>query len=414
VADKIGNTGIGRRVRVLDYFRNELPAMTAWRRDFHRHPEIGFEEHRTAARIAELLAGWGLRVETGIGGTGVVGVLAGHRRGTISVGFRAELDALPMPEKADVSYRSTTADRFHGCGHDGHAATLLAAARYLAHNNDLAGRVCFIFQPAEETLRGARAMLEDGLLTTAPVDEIYALHNIPGLAAGKVGVRAGAILSGADHLRIVVKGVGTHGAQPHRGIDPIVIACELVGLLQTTVSRSLDALDPGVVTIGIISGGTAANVIPDEVTLTGTIRSMSAAGRALLQRRVRELCDGLAACFGATILCTIDPGCPPTINHAVQAAVVATVAERVVGRANVVSDVKPIMASEDFSFMLEQRPGAFFFIGQDGPSCHHPEYVFDDAVMPIGAAMIVEIARERLKASVDAPCGCEPTLAGPE
>ena len=370
--------------------------MSAWRRDFHANPELGFQEHRTSARIAELMVSWGMEVRTGVGGTGVVGTLPGRRGQSRVIGLRAEMDALPTMEKTGLPHRSIRDGIFHACGHDGHAAILLGTAEYLSQQRDLAGTVRFIFQPAEETLRGSLAMLADGLLTDTPVDEIYALHNLPGRAHGSVGIRRGAILSGADDLRIVVRGVGAHGGQPHQGIDPIVIAAELVGLIQTTVSRSLDALDSGVVTIGTIHGGTASNIIPDEVVLSGTIRSMSVAGRALMQRRVGELCAGLASAFGIEIECEIRSGCPPTINHAGPAAAVERAALRVAGPDHVDADCAPIMASEDFAFLLERCPGAFFFIGQGGPGCHHPAYDFDEANMPLGAAMFVEIARDRL------------------
>lgn len=380
---------------VLDDFRQDAASMIEWRRDFHRHPETAFEEHRTSARIAELLSGWGLSVRSGVGGTGVVATLEGSQSGARAIGFRAEMDALPMAEKTNLPHRSLRDGIFHGCGHDGHAATLLGAASYLARRRDLAGTVHFIFQPAEETLKGSLAMLGDGLLSAAPMDEVYALHNMPQRRPGSVGVRSGSILSGADGLRIVVRGVGAHGAQPHNGIDPIMIAAEMIGLLQTTISRSLDPLEAGVVTIGTIQGGTAANIIPDEVVLTGTIRSMSTTGRALLKRRVSELCTGLAAAFGASIACEISDGCPPTVNHPDQVAVVEAAARRVVGDGLLDRNCAPLMSSEDFSFLLEQRPGAFFFVGQDGQGCHHPSYDFDEDVMAIGAAMFVEIARER-------------------
>jgi hippurate hydrolase len=378
----------------LNDFRQGFAPMIEWRRDFHRNPELGFEEHRTAARIAELLEGWGLSVRSGVGGTGVVATLAGP--GARMIGFRAEMDALPMAEKTNLPHRSLREGVFHGCGHDGHAATLLGAASYLAQRRELDGTVHFIFQPAEETLKGSLAMLDDGLLTAAPMDEVYALHNMPQRIPGSVGVRSGAILSGADSLRIIVRGVGAHGAQPHNGIDPIVIAAELIGLLQTTISRALDPLDAGVVTIGAIQGGTAANIIPDEVVLTGTIRSMSKQGRVLLKRRVAELCAGLATAFGTRIECEISAGCPPTVNHAEQVAVVEAAARRVVGAKLLDENCAPLMSSEDFAFLLERRPGAIFFVGQDGHGCHHPSYDFDEDVMAIGAAMFVEIARERV------------------
>lgn len=233
------------------------------------------------------------------------------------------------------------------------------------------------------------------------MDEIYALHNMPQREPGSIGVRPGPILSGADSVRMVVRGIGAHGAQPHQGIDPIVVAGELVGLLQTTVSRALDPLEAGVVTIGAIQGGTAGNVIPEEVTLTGTIRSTTHSGRALLARRVREICAGLGAAFCTTIECEIAHGCPPTINHPEQVAVVEAAAHRVVGPEHLDSGCKPAMASEDFAFLLEKVPGAFFFVGQAGFGCHHPSYDFDEEVMALGAAMFVEIARQRLTAIPD-------------
>ncbi len=380
----------------LSDFRQGFAPMSEWRRDFHRHPELGFEEHRTAARIAELLAGWGLSVRSSVGGTGVVATLPGSGSSARAIGFRAEMDALPMAEKTNLPYRSVRKGIFHGCGHDGHAATLLGTASYLARRRELHGTIHFIFQPAEETLRGSLAMLDDGLLSVAPMDEVYAFHNLPQRPAGSVGVRSGSMLAGADGLKIVVHGIGAHGAQPHNGMDPIVIAAELIGLLQTTISRSLDPLEAGVVTIGTIQGGTAANIIPDGVVLTGTIRSMSRPGRALLKRRVAEICDGLAAAFGTNIECEISEGCPPTINHPEQVAVVAAAAQRVVGPGRLDQNCAPLMASEDFSFLLERCPGAFFFVGQEGHGCHHPSYEFDEEVMAIGASMFVEIARERL------------------
>ncbi|MDB5618759.1 amidohydrolase [Tardiphaga sp.] len=380
----------------LAYLQRELPLLMSWRHDFHAHPEIGFQETRTAAKVAELLSSWGIEVRTGVGGTGVVGALRGRRPGCNAIGFRADMDALPMTGRAEVPYRSTRTDAFHGCGHDGHTSTLLGAAKYLSEHPDFSGTVYFIFQPAEETLRGGPAMIADGLFTHAPVSEVYGLHNNPLMAPGKIGIRAGAILSGCDPLRIEVHGVGAHGAQPHLGVDPIVVACELVGMLQTIVSRSLNALDSGVVSIGVIHGGTVANVIPDRVVLEGTIRSMSTDGRALLLRRVREICDGVANCFGIQISCDIGSGCPPTVNHVEQSAAVERAARLVVGPDNLVADIMPVMASEDFSFMLQERPGAYFFVGQSGQNCHHPEYIFDDAIMPVGGAMFVQIAYDRL------------------
>ncbi len=291
-----------------------------------------------------------------------------------------------------MPYRSTRSDAFHGCWHDGHTSTLLGAAKYLSEHRDFAGAFYFIFQPAEETLRGGPAMI--GLFTHALVSEVYGLLNNSLITPGKIGIRAGAILSGCDPLRIEVHGFGAHGA--HQGVDPIVAACELVGLLQTNVSWALNALDSGVVRIETIHCGTAANVISDLVVLDGTIRSMSKDGRMLLLRRVREICDGVANCSDITISSDIGPGCPPTVNHAEQSAAVERPAKHLVGRENLISDIAPVMASEDFSFKLQEQPGAYFFVGQGGQNCRHPEYVFNDAVMPVGGAMFVQIAYDRL------------------
>ena len=363
------------------------------------HPEIGFQEVRTSSKVAELLTQFGLEVHAGIGGTGVVGILRGRSKGNRSIGFRADMDALPMDERADVPYRSKHPGAFHGCGHDGHTATLLGAAKYLSQHRQFDGTIYFIFQSAEETLRGVPTMIADGLLKIAAFDEVYALHNNPALTPGKVGVRTGSILSGADSLRIQVHGVSAHGAQPQCGVDAIVVACQLVNLLQTVVSRSLDPLDTGVVSIGIIRGGTATNVVAGLVELEGSIRSMTLENRDVIHRRIRDICNGVAQSFGTTIQCEIDRLCPPVVNGRGYARVVEHAATRVVGAENVINDVAPLMASDDFAHLLGDRPGAYFFVGQAGPSCHHPEYVFDDAIMPIGASVFVEIVHDRLKSN---------------
>jgi hippurate hydrolase len=383
----------------LEQLRRDLPLMMEWRHDFHMHPEIGFQEVRTSAKVAELLNQFGLQVHAGIGGTGVVGILQGRSKGSRSIGFRADMDALPMDERANVPYRSKHPGAFHGCGHDGHTATLLGAAKYLSQHRQFNGTIYFIFQSAEETLRGVPAMIANGLLKIAAFDEVYALHNSPMLAPGKIGVRAGSILSGADSLRIQVHGVSAHGSQPHCGVDAIVIACQLVNLLQTVVSRSLDPLDTGVVSIGIIRGGTATNVVAGLVELEGSIRSMTLENREVIHRRIRAICDGLAQSFGTSIQCEIGQLCPPVVNRPDFAKVVEHAATRVVGAENVINDVAPLMASDDFAHLIGDRPGAYFFIGQSGPTCHHPEYVFDDAIMPIGASVFVEIAHDRLSSN---------------
>ena len=384
----------------IDRFKTELPEMTAWRRDFHTHPEIGFEEVRTSGIVASLLQDWGLEVHRGLAGTGVVGVLRGKRPGNRALGLRADMDALPMDEKADVAWRSTTPGKFHGCGHDGHTSILLGVAKVLASDPDFAGTVNFIFQPAEETLFGGKRMVDDGLFTQFPCDEVYGLHNFPGLGNGRVAVQGGVMMAGADGLRIEVRGTGAHAAMPHLGNDPVVIAAHLVVALQSILSRTLDPLEAGVISICMIHGGSATNVIPDMVELRGTIRALSIETRALLHKRIREVCAGVATANAADIMCDIIEGCPPTINAVDQAEAVARVARRVAGPENVIEAMKPVMGSEDFSFMLQQCKGAYFVVGQGGQACHHPEYQFDDSIMPLAATMFTEIVRDRLNEGV--------------
>ncbi|CAB3885568.1 MULTISPECIES: M20 aminoacylase family protein [Achromobacter] len=383
-------------MQVRDWFVERQPEFAQWRQDLHAHPELGFQEHRTAEQVAAKLRHWGLEVHEGIGGTGVVAVLPGKRPGNRRIGLRADMDALPMQEKTTLPYRSVHDGAFHGCGHDGHTATLLAVALHLSQNRDFAGTVNFIFQPAEETLAGGAAMIADGLFKRFPCDEIYGLHNNPMLGKGRVAVREGALLAACDGFTIRVHGVGCHGGMPQQGNDPVVIASQLVGMLQTVVSRSLDPLVAGVVSVGMMHGGSAPNVIPDMMELRGTVRTMSVSARETALRRMREICEGLALANATRIDCEFGLGCPPTINAPGPAATVAAAAARVVGAESVDTRITPLMASEDFSYLLQECPGAYFFVGQDGPFCHHPEFDFDDDILPTGAAVFVEIVRDRL------------------
>ncbi|AZS80478.1 M20 family metallopeptidase [Achromobacter spanius] len=383
-------------MQVRDWFVERQPEFAQWRQDLHAHPELSFQEHRTADLVASKLRQWGLDVHGGIGGTGVVAVLQGERPGKRRIGLRADMDALPMQEKTTLPYRSTHEGTFHGCGHDGHTATLLAVAQHLSQNRDFAGTLNFIFQPAEETLAGGVAMIQDGLFTRFPCDEIYGLHNNPMLGKGRVAVREGALLAACDGFVIRVHGVGCHGGMPQQGNDPVVIASQLVGMLQTVVSRSLDPLVAGVVSVGMMNGGTAPNVIPDMIELRGTVRTMSIPARETALRRVREICEGLGVANATRIDLEFGMGCPPTINAPGPAATVAAAAVRVVGADLVDDRITPLMASEDFSYLLQECPGAYFFVGQDGHFCHHPEYDFDDDILPTGAAVFVEIVRDRL------------------
>ncbi|MFM0061480.1 M20 family metallopeptidase [Paraburkholderia phytofirmans] len=370
--------------------------MQVWRRDIHQHPELGFEEHRTAAKVADLLRGWDIEVETGIAGTGVVGTIRGSLGPGLSLGLRADMDALPMREKGAVPYRSTHDNVFHGCGHDGHTAILLGVAKHLSAHRAFRGTVHLIFQPAEETLRGGSAMIEDGLLERFPCDEVYALHNNNALPAGKVGVRVGAILSACDLFRISIKGIGSHAAAPHKSIDPIVVGVNLVQSIQSIVSRNVNPLDTAVVSVCRFLAGTAINVIADTAVLEGTVRTLSVDAQALILARLREICAGAAAMFSCEVSFEHLQSSPPTVNSAQQTEVVRRAAQQVVGVENVIVDVAPLMASEDFAYMLQQRPGSYFFLGHDGLTCHHPEFDFDDNTSPTGAAVFIEIVKQRL------------------
>ncbi|MFM0397440.1 M20 aminoacylase family protein [Paraburkholderia phytofirmans] len=370
--------------------------MQVWRRDIHQHPELGFEEHRTAAKVADLLRGWDIEVETGIAGTGVVGTIRGSLGPGLSLGLRADMDALPMREKSAVPYRSTHDNVFHGCGHDGHTAILLGVAKHLSAHRAFRGTVHLIFQPAEETLRGGSAMIEDGLLERFPCDEVYALHNNNALPAGKVGVRVGAILSACDLFRISIKGIGSHAAAPHKSIDPIVVGVNLVQSIQSIVSRNVNPLDTAVVSVCRFLAGTAINVIADTAVLEGTVRTLSVDAQALILARLREICAGAAAMFSCEVSFEHLQSSPPTVNSAQQTEVVRRAAQQVVGVENVIVDVAPLMASEDFAYMLQQRPGSYFFLGHDGLTCHHPEFDFDDNTSPTGAAVFIEIVKQRL------------------
>jgi hippurate hydrolase len=368
--------------------------LVAWRRDFHAHPEIGFQEVRTSGIVAEKLAAWGIEVHRGIGKTGVVGVLKGSGGNGRRIGLRADMDALPMDEATNLPYRSQNPGVFHGCGHDGHTTMLLGAARYLAATRNFDGTVVFIFQPAEEGLGGARAMLADGLFERFPCDEIYGLHNSPIGPAGGVGVRVGAAMAAADFFDLTITGRGAHGAKPHHSIDPTMVAVTLAQALQTIVSRNVDPLKATVVTVTQIHAGTAYNVIPDSAVLSGTTRTFDTKMRELVRARMRELAAGLARAFGATIDVDIRDGFSVLENSQPHVDVVAEVAREVVGAVDLTPP--PNMASEDFADMLHAVPGAYFWLGtKPGPMLHNPSYLFDDDVLPVGASMLARIAERR-------------------
>ncbi|NEX62521.1 amidohydrolase [Noviherbaspirillum sp. 17J57-3] len=374
--------------------------MRAWRRDIHRHPELGFAEHRTAMVVAGLLREWDISVQTDFAGTGVVGTIRGtlpaDGRQALAIGLRADMDALPMMEQGSVPYKSVTDGVFHGCGHDGHTAILLGVAKHLSMNRRFHGTVHLIFQPAEETLRGGSEMIRAGLFEHYPCDEIYALHNSNAVPSGKVGVRAGAILSASDLFRIRIEGTGSHAAMPHKAVDPILVGTSLVQSIQSIVSRNVDPTEAAVVSVCRFLAGTAINVIPDSAVLEGTVRTFSCATQALVLERLNTLCDGASRSFGCCVVFEHLQTSPPTVNAPFQTDVVRRAAESVLGRDNVIVNVAPLMASEDFAFMLEQCPGSYFFLGHDGLTCHHPEFDFDDSSLPLGASVFIEVIKQRL------------------
>jgi amidohydrolase len=386
----------------IDRIENFADELTAIRRDLHAHPEIGFEEVRTSGIVADKLATWGIEVHRGLGGTGVVGVLKGKGSGSKSIGLRADMDALPMEENTNLKWRSTIPGRFHGCGHDGHTTMLLGTARYLAETRDFDGTVHFIFQPAEEGLGGARAMIADELFRKFPCDEIYGLHNAPDLNHGEIAVFPGPAMAGADFFDITIHGYGAHGAMPERSKDPIVVATALAQALQTIVSRNVDPLKSAVLSITQIHAGSAYNVIPGEAKLCGTVRAFSDEVRALIRERMRALCAGIATAFQVEIIADIRDTFSVLVNQEEQAKAVEEVARAVVGSDNVFTKSRPKMGSEDFADMLHAVPGAYFWVGHEGSvPVHNPGYVLDDKILPIGASMFARIIETRMPAGAN-------------
>lgn len=373
--------------------------LVAIRRDLHAHPEIGFEETRTSGIVAEALAAYGVEVHRGLGRTGVVGVLKGARGPGRTVGLRADMDALPIVETTNLPWRSTTPGVSHACGHDGHTAMLLGAARYLSGRRDFAGTAVFVFQPAEEGLGGARAMIADGLFETFPVDEIYGLHNDPHLAPGKIGVFPGPAMAAADFFDIKVTGSGAHAAMPQMGRDPIVAAAALVQAAQSIVARSASPFDELVLSITQLHAGSAYNVIPEEATLCGTIRAFKPEALEVARRRLDEICHGIGAAFGVEVALDLRPTFDVLINHEAETGFLAEAARDVVGDENVITAPRPMMGSEDFADMLRKAPGAYARVGHAGDlPLHNPGFVLDDGVLPVGASLLARLVERRLAA----------------
>jgi hippurate hydrolase len=375
--------------------------VTAWRRDIHENPEILYEVHRTARLVADKLRAFGCdEVVEGIGRTGVVGVIHGRNGpGGKVVGMRADMDALPIEEETNLPYRSKTAGKMHACGHDGHTAMLLGAAKHLAATREFDGTAVFIFQPAEEGGAGGKAMVDDGMMDRWNISEVYGMHNMPGLPPGHFQLRPGAIMAAADQFTIAIEGKGAHAAKPNEGNDPIIVGAHLVAALQTIASRNVDPLKSVVVSVTQFHAGTAYNIIPPRAQLMGTVRTLEPAIRDLAEQRFRAIVEGVAKTFGVEIRLEYDRGYPAVINHARETGIAAAVAGSVSGEAAVDSDAVPVMGGEDFAFMLEARPGAFIFIGNgDSAGLHHPAYNFNDDVIPVGMQFWSEIARTRTAA----------------
>jgi amidohydrolase len=367
------------------------PEILAWRRDLHAHPELLFDVHRTAGIVADKLKTFGCdEVVTGIGRTGVVGVIRGRKQGASAdrvIGLRADMDALPIAEQTNLPYRSTVPGKMHACGHDGHTSMLLGAAKYLAETRDFAGTAVVIFQPAEEGGGGGREMVRDGVMERFAIEEVYGMHNAPGLPVGAFAIRPGAMLAASDRIIIDIEGHGGHAAKPHKCVDTILVGAQIINQIQSIVARNVDPIESAVVSICVFQAGDTGNVIPETAHLRGTARSLTPAVRDRLEQRLHEIVEGTARLYGARAKLTYHRDYPVTRNHERQTAFAVSVAAQVAGRERVDAAAAPVMGGEDFSFMLEARPGAFIFVGNgDSAGLHHPAYDFNDETIPIGVA----------------------------
>ena len=386
---------------VIDAIQAMQGELTAWRHDFHAHPELAFEEHRTSDLVADRLASFGLEVHRGVGRTGVVGTL---RRGSSGrrVGLRADMDALPIEEGNSFDHRSRTPGKMHACGHDGHTTMLLGAARYLAEHGNFDGTIQFIFQPAEEAAGGARVMLRDGLFQRFPVDSVFAMHNWPGLPAGQIRSRPGPMWASFDMFDIDVHGIGSHGAMPHFGRDPVVAMSDLVGALQTVVSRNVDPLRPAVVSVTKVRAGDAYNVVPDSAYLGGGVRCFLPEVQQEIRKRMESLVEGVCKAYGARGQLNYRTAYPALVNDREQTEFAMGVAAEVVGQQNV-GKARLLLASEDFAFMLEKVPGCYLLIGngeeRGGCMIHNSNYDFNDDILPVGTSFWVRLAESFLPAS---------------
>jgi hippurate hydrolase len=375
--------------------------ITGWRRDLHENPELLYDVHRTAEVVAQKLKAFGCdEVATGIGKTGVVGIIRGNKSSSGKVmGLRADMDALPIEEITGLPYASKVKGKMHACGHDGHTAMLLGAAKYLAETRNFNGTAVMIFQPAEEGGAGGKAMVDDGMMERWDVQEVYGMHNAPGIPVGSFATRKGALLAASDFFTIDIEGKGSHAAEPHKGVDTLVAGANVLLALQSIVARNLDPLKSGVVTVGAFNGGHASNVIPQNVRMLGTVRTLLPEVRDLLEKRVVETAQGIAAAYGAVAKVDYQRNYPVTVNHGKETEFAVSIAQDVAGKDKVEPNVTPIMGGEDFSFMLEARPGNMIWIGNgDTAACHHPAYDFNDAAIPHGVSYWARLVEKGMPA----------------
>lgn len=377
----------------------EKAELQAWRHDFHRHPETAFEEHRTSARVAELLRGWGLEVHDGLAGTGLVAVLHGQQGQGPAIGLRADMDALHVTEQTGADYASVHAGRMHACGHDGHTTMLLGAAQTLAKTPDFAGTVYFIFQPAEENEGGARVMIEDGLFERFPMQAVYSMHNWPGLPVGTAAVHSGPVMAAFDVFSLTLTGKGCHAAMPNLGTDTLLASCQLVTQLPALISREQSALQPAVLSVTSINGGDTFNVMPEQIHLRGTMRCFDMEQRARIEQRFRDAVDAIANLHGLKVDLDYRASYPATVNSPEHADICADVLEDLLGSGQVRRGMPPSMASEDFAFMSQATSGAYIWMGngEDSPSLHNPEYDFNDALLPLGVRYWVGLVNALLR-----------------
>ena len=397
------NAPAEKMISPVDKIRSYHAELRAIRRDIHAHPELAFEESRTSQLVADQLAAWGIEVHRGLAKTGLVGVVKGRKSSSgRAIGLRADMDCLPMHETNDIPHKSTRAGRMHACGHDGHTTMLLGTARYLAETRNFDGTAYLIFQPAEEGGGGGKVMVEEGLFDRFPANEVYAVHNWPGLPPGQMAVRPGPVMAATDEIVVTVRGKGGHAAMPHLTVDPVVITAQVISALQSIASRNANPLDAIVVSVCSMETSQTGvfNVIPDFVKLIGTVRTFRAETRDMAEARIAQIVAGIAKAMGGSAEIAYKRGYPSTINTEREAIFAAKVGERVFGKSNVFTDAEPTMGGEDFSYMLLARPGAYVFLGQGGGpnNCflHNPGYDFNDEVIPLGAGYLAALVEESL------------------